>query len=197
MTIMIMSIEHKYSSQKINYYAKLNTYVLERQSRNRVHRSNRMVMVTGVAVEISVIVTLLFGLVSSFAQTNMTTNTTTIYATAVNANPLVYHLSSSDPWRASIALTDASSMRSIGHNVTLLLSIEGVQIGVENPHHHLGLNNLVQNVTDFIEGGGKVVVCKVCLEIAGYNTLDIINGATIATPEITSKLLTNATVVDY
>jgi predicted peroxiredoxin len=194
---MIMSIEHKYSSQKINYYAKLNTYVLERQSRNRVHRSNRMVMVTGVAVEVSVIVTLLFGLVSSFAQTNMTTNTTTIYATAVNANPLVYHLSSSDPWRASIALTDASSMRSIGHNVTLLLSIEGVQIGVENPHHHLGLNNLVQNVTDFIEGGGKVVVCKVCLEIAGYNTLDIINGATIATPEITSKLLTNATVVDY
>jgi predicted peroxiredoxin len=194
---MIMSIEHKYSSQKINYYAKLNTYVLERQSRNRVHRSNRMVMVTGVAVEVSVIVTLLFGLVSSFAQTNMTTNTTTIYATAVNANPLVYHLSISDPWRASIALTDASSMRSIGHNVTLLLSIEGVQIGVENPHHHLGLNNLVQNVTDFIEGGGKVVVCKVCLEIAGYNTLDIINGATIATPEITSKLLTNATVVDY
>jgi predicted peroxiredoxin len=192
-----MSIEHKYSSQKINYYAKLNTCVLERQSRNRVHRSNRMVMVTGVAVEVSVIVTLLFGLVSSFAQTNMTTNTTTIYATAVNANPLVYHLSSSDPWRASIALTDASSMRSIGHNVTLLLSIEGVQIGVENPHHHLGLNNLVQNVTDFIEGGGKVVVCKVCLEIAGYNTLDIINGATIATPEITSKLLTNATVVDY
>ena len=194
---MIMSIEHKYSRQKINYYAKLNTYVLERQSRNRVHRSNRMVMVTGVAVEISIIVTLLFGLVSSFAQTNMTTNTTTIYATAVNANPLVYHLSSSDPWRASIALTDASSMRSIGHNVTLLLSIEGVQLGVENPHHHLGLNNLVQNVTDFIEGGGKVVVCKVCLEIAGYNTLDIINGATIATPEITSKLLTNATVVDY
>ena len=194
---MIMSIEHKYSSQKINYYAKLNTYVLERQSRNRVHRSNRMVMVTGVAVEVSVIVTLLFGLVSSFAQTNMTTNTTTIYATAVNANPLVYHLSSSDPWRASIALTDASSMRSIGHNVTLLVSIEGVQLGVENPHHHLGLNNLVQNVTDFIEGGGKVVVCKVCLEIAGYNTLDLINGATIATPEITSKLLTNATVVDY
>ena len=171
--------------------------MLERQSRNRVHRSNRIVTVTGVAVEVSVIVTLLFGLTSSFAQTNMTTNTATIYATAVNANPLVYHLSSSDPWRASIALTDASSMRSIGHNVTLLLSIEGVQLGVENPHHHLGLNNLVQNVTDFIERGGKVVVCKVCLEIAGYNTLDIINGATIATPEITSKLLTNATVVDY
>ena len=150
-----MSVEHKYSPQKINYYAKLNTYVLKRQSRNRVQRSNRMVIVTGVAVEVYLIVTLLFGLTSSFAQTNMTTNTATISATAFNANPLVYHLSSSDPWRASIALTDASTMRSIGHNVTLLLSIEGVQLGVENPHHHLGLNNLVQNVTDFIEGGGK------------------------------------------
>ena len=53
-----------------------------------------MVIVTGVAVEVFVIVTLLFGLTSSFAQTNMTTNTTTIYSTAVNANPLVYHLSS-------------------------------------------------------------------------------------------------------
>jgi predicted peroxiredoxin len=196
-TIMIMSIEHKDSPQKINNYAKLDTYVVERQSRNRVLTSNTKVKVTGVAIGASVIVTLLFGLGSSFAQTNMTTNTTTIYATAVNANPLVYHLSSSDPWRASIALSDANTMRSIGHNVTLLLSIEGVQLGVENPHHHLGLNNLVQNVTDFIGNGGKVVVCKICLEIAGYDTLDIVNGATIATPEITSKILTNATVVDY
>jgi hypothetical protein len=71
---MIMSIDHKYSPQKINYCAKLNTFVLERQFRNRVHRPNRMAMVTEVAVEVSVIVTLLFGLTSSFAQTNMATN---------------------------------------------------------------------------------------------------------------------------
>ena len=88
-------------------------------------------------------------------------------------------------------------MKNLGHNVTLLLSIEGVQIGVQNPHHHLGLNNLVQNVTDFINGGGEVLVCKVCLRIAGYDEIDTINGAIIATPEITSKVLANATVIDY
>ena len=88
-------------------------------------------------------------------------------------------------------------MKDLGHNVTLLLSIEGVQLGVQNPHHHLELNNLVQNVTDFIIGGGKVVVCKVCLEIAEYDTTETINGTIIETPEITSKLLTNATVIDY
>lgn len=88
-------------------------------------------------------------------------------------------------------------MKNLGHNVTLLLSIEGVQVGVQNLYHHLGLNNLVQNVTDFINIGGQVVVCKVCLEIAGYDTIDTINGTIIATPKITSKLLTNATVIDY
>src|ERR671914_1093324 len=142
---------------------------------------------------VGIIFLLLFGFFhSSYGQ--ILANTT---ATTVNANPLVYHLSSSDPWRASIALSDATAMKDLGHNVTLLLSIEGVQLGVQNPHHHLELNNLVQNVTDFIIGGGKVVVCKICLEIAEYDTTETINGTIIATPEITSKLLTNATVIDY
>src|SRR3712207_4086186 len=93
---------------------------------------------------------LLFGFFHfSYAQTLANTA-----AITDNANPLVYHLSSSDPWRASIALSDATAMKNLGHNVTLLLSIEGVQIGVQNPHHHLGLNNLVQNVTDFLNTGG-------------------------------------------
>ena len=142
---------------------------------------------------VGIIFLLLFGFFhSSYGQ--ILANTT---ATTVNANPLVYHLSSSDPWRASIALSDATAMKDLGHNVTLLLSIEGVQIGVQNPHHHLGLNNLVQNVTDFLNTGGDVVICKECLEIAGYDTTDTINGTKIGTPEITSKLLTNATVIDY
>ena len=57
-------------------------------------------------------------------------------AVTITANPLVYHLSSSDPWRASIAVSDATAMIDLGHNVTLLLSIEGLQVGVQNPHHH-------------------------------------------------------------
>jgi predicted peroxiredoxin len=129
-----------------------------------------------------------------FSYARTVANTTAI---TVNANPLVYHLSSSDPWRASIAVSDATAMKNLGHNVTLLLSIEGVQVGVQDPHHHLGLNDLVQNVTDFLNDGGKVVVCKVCLEIAGYDVIDTINGTIIATPEITSKVLSNATVIDY
>jgi predicted peroxiredoxin len=159
---------------------------------NKERRDNAIAAVVTTSLGVGVIF-LLFGFFnSSYGQT--LANTTAI---TVNANPLVYHLSSSDPWRASIAISDATAMKNLGHNVTLLLSIEGVQIGVQNPHHHLGLNNLVQNVTDFINTGGQVVICKECLEIAGYDSIDTINGTIIGTPEITSKLLTNATVIDY
>jgi hypothetical protein len=54
---------------------------------------------------------------------------------AKNANPIVYHLTSNDPWRASIAISDAINLNNLGYNITVLLSIEGVQVGVKNPHH--------------------------------------------------------------
>lgn len=113
------------------------------------------------------------------------------YAYAKVGNPLVYHLSSDEPWRATVAISDATTQLKLGHNVTLLLSVEGVQIGVKQPHHYLGLDLLTRNVTNFIADGGKVIICEVCLRIAGYNNSDIIDGAVI------SNLLTNATVIDY
>jgi predicted peroxiredoxin len=115
----------------------------------------------------------------------------------VIGNPLVYHLSSDEPWRATVAISDATTLLKLRHNVTLLLSIEGVQIGVKHPHHYLGLDMLTRNVTNFIADGGKVIICEVCLRIAGYNNSDIIDGAIIGKPEILSTLLTNATVIDY
>jgi predicted peroxiredoxin len=117
--------------------------------------------------------------------------------TKKNVNPIVYHLTSNDPWRASIVISDATNLKNLGYNVTLLLSIEGVQVGVKNPHHHLNLDNIVTNVTDFIKDGGKVVVCGVCLEVAGFEPNEIIDGAIVGTAEITPKLFTNATVVTY
>ena len=119
------------------------------------------------------------------------------YAKEQVGNPLVYHLSSDEPWRTTVAISDATTMLKAGHNVTLLLSIEGVQIGVKHPHHYLGLDALTSNVTNFIADGGKVIICEVCLKIAGYNNTDIIDGAIIGEPEILSTLLSNATVIDY
>src|ERR671929_216134 len=120
------------------------------------------------------------------------------YAYAKNqiGNPLVYHLSSDEPWRATVAISDATTMLKLGHNVTLLLSIEGVQIGVKHPHTYLGLDMLTRNVTNFMAKGGNVIICEVCLKIAGYNNSDIIDKAVIGKPETLSNLLSRATVID-
>lgn len=151
------------------------------------HQSN----VVSILLIVATITLSLFSHHTSYAQNE------TARIIAENADPIVYHLSSDDPWRASIAVSDATSLKDLGHNVTLMLSIEGVQVGVNNPHNSLALGNVINNVTDFINGGGKVVVCDVCLKIAGYDKDDLIEGAILGTPEISSRILTNATVVDY
>jgi len=119
------------------------------------------------------------------------------FAKEQTGNPLVYHLSSDEPWRATVAISDATTMLKAGHNVTLLLSIQGVQIGVKHPHSYLGLDMITRNVTNFMADGGKVIICEVCLKIAGYNNSDIIDNAIIGKPQILSNLLSKATVIDY
>jgi predicted peroxiredoxin len=130
---------------------------------------------------------------SSFSKLAMPS----IFAQDVNKTKIVYHLSSDEPWRSTIAILDSQTMLKMGFNVTLMLSIEGVQLGVESPHHYLGLEPLTKNVSDFINDGGNVVICEVCLKIAGYNNSDIIEGSLIGSPVLMANLLNKTTVVDY
>jgi predicted peroxiredoxin len=130
---------------------------------------------------------------SSFSKLAMPS----IFAQDVNKTKIVYHLSSDEPWRSTIAILDSQTMLKMGFNVTLMLSIEGVQLGVESPHHYLGLEPLTKNVSDFINDGGNVVICEVCLKIAGYNNSDMIDGSLIGSPTLMANLLNKTTVVDY
>ena len=65
---------------------------------------------------------------------------------------------------------------------------------VMHPHDYLGLNSLTGNVTNFIAGGGNVIICEVCLRI-WLQYSDIVDGAIIGKPEIISNLLSNVTVI--
>jgi predicted peroxiredoxin len=141
-----------------------------------------------IILTIAILFILLF---SSLVQVNA------INSSNHNKTKLVYHLSSDEPWRATVALSDSQTMLKMGYNVTLMLSIEGIQLGVKHPHNYLGLDRLTNNVTNFVNNGGNVIICEVCLKIAGYNNSDIIDGAIVGTPQIMSNLLNRTTVVDY
>ena len=153
-----------------------------------------------IALTLSITTVAGFANTSSFSSIPLSNFSSSLlqYAQAKGVgNPLVYHLSSDEPWRATVAISDATTMLKLGHNVTLLLSIEGVQIGVKHPHAYLGLGVLTRNVTNFMANGGNVIICEVCLRIAGYSNTDIIDKAVIGRPEIMSNLLRKATVIDY
>ena len=51
----------------------------------------------------------------------------------LNKTKLVYHLSSDDPWRVLLIYP---ILIQCSRWVTLMLSIEGVQLGVKNPHRN-------------------------------------------------------------
>ena len=110
---------------------------------------------------------------------------------------LVYYLSRDEPWRDTTVLLDSQTMLNRWYNVSLMLCIEGVQLGVKHPHQYLGLNPLTNNVTNFMSNGGNVIICELCLKIAGYGKSGIIDGDIVGISTIISDLLNKTTVVDY
>lgn len=160
----------------------------------KVNPSIFLLLIFGLLISFFTISSLIFfNDTSSFSKFAMPS----IFAQDINKTKIVYHLSNDEPWRSTIAILDSQTMLKMGFNVTLMLSIEGVQLGVKSPHHYLGLEPLTKNVSNFINDGGNVVICEVCLKIAGYNNSDIINGSIIGSPALMANLLNKTTVVDY
>ena len=160
----------------------------------KINPSIFLLLIFGLLISFFAIASVIFSNdTSSFSKLAMPS----IFAQDVDKTKIVYHLSSDEPWRSTIAILDSQTMLKMGFNVTLMLSIEGVQLGVKSPHHYLGLEPLTKNVSDFINDGGNVVICEVCLKIAGYNNSDIIDGSMIGSPTLMANLLNKTTVVDY
>ncbi len=103
---------------------------------------------------------------------------------------------SDDLWSASMGLMLAQHMREQGRDVVVLLDVQGVNLGVATPKAEL--TEHAQMVQDFINTGGRVVVCEPCLNEAGYTVNDLAPGVEYNRPAKMSSILSGATiVVDY
>jgi hypothetical protein len=60
-------------------------------------------------------------IVISFS-TNVYGQNDTLTIISKNANPIVYHLTSNDPWRASIVISDVTNLKNLGYNVLFFLA---------------------------------------------------------------------------
>lgn len=145
-------------------------------------------------------VAVIAGIFTSILFLNGSTNS----AFAQTDSHVVVHISSGNPEdqyevnAANMGLTLANHFQDAGRNVTAFLDVNAVHLAVNNPP--AGLENATTSLNEFITNGGSVIVCPMCLEVAGYSPEDVITGAIVANPEEGTMLPIlngNAIVIDY
>lgn len=119
---------------------------------------------------------------------------------------VVVHLSkfTGDLHAAFMAFKLADGMQAEGAKVTVLLDLEGVRVADRgNPlnliwgTHH---GTLEEVYTKFVGGGGRVIVCPHCADVAGVNRDALREGTTVGNPDeqtIPRLLLEADKILDY
>jgi predicted peroxiredoxin len=126
---------------------------------------------------------------------------------APQSQNIVVHLShaTDDLHRTSMAIDMAISLQRSGANVTLFLDVEGVRILDKNLPQDLTWgfgakkSSLQQWLQNFVEAGGKFMVCPHCAEAAGLTPSTLNSGAKLAknSEEVARLFLEADKVIDY
>ncbi|WP_455199787.1 DsrE family protein [Kaarinaea lacus] len=116
---------------------------------------------------------------------------------------LFVNLSSDNINRAAMAIGFSTKVRKQKKiPVTIFLNIEGVRIADKNipGHKHANGKSLKEMLDIFIEAGGQVIICPMCMKnVGGLKKEDLIEGVKIGGPEITWPALfaEDTTVLSY
>ena len=86
--------------------------------------------------------------------------------------------------------------------VTIFLNVEGVRIADKNivGHNHSTGKSLKEMLAGFMQSGGKVIVCPMCMKnVGGLTKDDLIDGVVVGGSEVTWPALfaKNTTVLSY
>lgn len=116
---------------------------------------------------------------------------------------IVVHLGSftDDLHSAFMALSLATNLQKHGANVTLFLDREGVRLADVRERGDLTWGDsggTATAMTEFVQAGGKVLLCPHCASLAGMEVADIRPGSRMATHEDVSAIFLDADkVIDF
>ncbi len=115
---------------------------------------------------------------------------------------LFVNLTSADAWRAGMALAFARNVQGRGHPVTVFLNVDGVRIAsteIPSPTNAATGETLRALLEQIIDDGGTVIVCPMCMDLAGVTEAELIDGAQVGGPDITFPALfaDNIRVMSY
>lgn len=101
---------------------------------------------------------------------------------------LFVNLTSADAWRAGMALGFARNAQAHGHEVVVFLNVDAVRLAstaLPQPRHVMTGEPLQAMLEAALADGATVIVCPMCMQVAGIAEGDLIAGATVGAPEIT------------
>ena len=119
-------------------------------------------------------------------------------AAADEPRPFFYNLTEDDAWTAGMALAQARTAAGRGHAVTVFLNVRAVRLADEGARQAVFAptgSTPAEMLAALIEGGHTVLVCRVCMSVAGMEEGDLLSGATPASPDLTFGALTASETV--
>jgi predicted peroxiredoxin len=122
---------------------------------------------------------------------------------ADDGQKLFVNLTSDAINRAAMAIgfsTKVLSQRKVP--VTIFLNVDAVRIADNNipGHRHANGKTLKEMLAGFIEAGGRVIICPMCMEmVGGLNKKELIEGVEVGGPDVTWPALfaEGTTVLSY
>ena len=103
---------------------------------------------------------------------------------------LYVNLATKDTIKAGHAFAHALKLNERGHPMAFFLNGDAVLIAVKNaPQTSFEGKPLQAWLKDVMAKGGKVIVCNVCIKLHNIKQEDLIDGATLGSPEIVSEYL--------
>ena len=121
---------------------------------------------------------------------------------AADANELIINLTSdatADPHPSLMAINFATKAVESGLDVTIFMNVHGVKLASKDAAD-IAFNdqNLHDKIAAFIEKGGKVLACPMCMKISGVEAENLVPGIEVSGANIMmTKLQENPTVFTY
>ena len=102
----------------------------------------------------------------------------------------------SNPAKVTVAFTMALAALEKGHSATVILMVEGVELGKPNAVEGMDIGTPFRPVkdllADFLKLGGQVAICKACMVHNGFNAEQMDSRYPIITAPEVVDLMMNA-----
>ncbi len=109
-------------------------------------------------------------------------------ASAEEPRAIFYNVTTDDAWTAGMSLAQANVAADRGHPVTVFLNVRAVHLAdrdaVQGTFGPSG-KTPAQLITALVAKGQTVLVCGTCMKGGGMERADLMDGVTIASPDLT------------